>query len=137
LCLFRTGDKKDVIGGFMDSRSKSFLANFPQKPPVSALMNAREREIYTSLFRRSGFETGLCWYATARVNWEQEGWNWRDDGFDVRRPDWYRLNSSSPPAESEIRRLHTHIHTPALMITAGADYVLRPAMTGTRACDAA
>lgn len=129
--LFRTGDRKDAVGALPDAKATGFLDKFPSVIPDSPLLTAEERAIYTAVYRKSGFETGLCWYATSRLNWEQEGWHWKESEFDVRKQDeWRALQAKQPhPPEQQVRTLSPLIATPALMVTASNDRVLTPKMT--------
>ena len=76
------------------------LADLPAQPARSGMLTAADLETYADAFRRTGFRGGLNWYRNDRVNWE-----WGEEARDAR------------------------ITCPALMVTAGRDPVLTPALS--------
>ncbi|XP_078603074.1 bifunctional epoxide hydrolase 2-like isoform X1 [Branchiostoma floridae x Branchiostoma japonicum] len=76
------------------------LVGFPEDVPRSVMMKQEEIEYYVQQFRKSGFRGPLNWYRNIEANWR---WNNRTAGRKVLPP--------------------------ALMVTAGRDRVLTPAMS--------
>lgn len=127
--LFRSGAKGDSAGGaLMNAQSSGFLAHFPPGPiPLSPLISQAEIDVYLSLLRVSGFDSGLCWYATGHLNWSEDSTNVREDAFDVRRGDQW--NALPPSALARVEPVPPAIAQPALMVTAGHDVILKPSMS--------
>lgn len=127
--LFRSGNKGDTAGGaMMNAQSPSFLAHFPPGPiALSPLISQSEIDIYLAMMRVSGLDSGLCWYATGHLNWSEDATQVRDDAFDVRRGDQW--NALPPSSFAHVDPVPPAIAQPALMVTAGRDVVLKPAMS--------
>ncbi len=126
--MYRSGAKGDSGGmKLMQKGSEGFLAHAPAVIPRSPMVSQEELEIATSLLLYGGFDSGLCWYSSARINWEEEDFYVNHTSFDVRRTEWNKL--TPPPAREDITMLARRIEQPALMITAANDPVLAPAMS--------
>lgn len=94
--MMRSSSSEDRIGLDLKN-SVNFLENI--NPSRSKLLSQEELDYYTSEYQRSGFQGGLNWYKTRKLNWENEA------------------------------NLARKIDHNALMVTAGKDAVLTPAMT--------
>ncbi|XP_014118149.1 PREDICTED: bifunctional epoxide hydrolase 2, partial [Pseudopodoces humilis] len=79
---------------------RGLLVGFPKNPPGSRLLPPPELEYYIQQFRKSGFRGALNWYRNIRANWE-----------------W------------ALRARHRKPRLPALLVTAGKDPVLAPALS--------
>ena len=84
---------------FRIGKRGGLLAGLPEDPPPSAILTAEDLNYYVRSFKRTGFRGGLNWYRNIERNWK---WN----------------------AEMDDRK----IEQPALMVTAGKDSVLTPAL---------
>jgi pimeloyl-ACP methyl ester carboxylesterase len=147
------GNKDGSSGSDQTVLQPSFFERMGADPVRSVLLSEEELQLYVDMFGRvSHFRSGLCWYATSHHNWRQEHFAWIDPsddsadahsnnyapattlrGLDVRSPEWRAANAASlrsqPPGSEWARPLDARIHPPALMVTAGADAVLKPAMS--------
>jgi len=97
--IFRSSSREDHVGHFMRPGDKGFLQHFPKNYTRSKLFSDEEWREYAEDRRRRGFRESLVWYSTTRLNWEDEK--------DLPVVVWQR----------------------ALMVTAGKDAVLSPAIT--------
>ena len=76
------------------------LVGLPDDASRSIMLTAQDLAVFVDTFRRTGFRGGLNWYRNDRANWE-----WGGEAKDTR------------------------ITCPALMVTAGRDPVLTPALS--------
>ncbi|XP_064002682.1 bifunctional epoxide hydrolase 2 isoform X2 [Pogoniulus pusillus] len=76
------------------------LVGFPDSPPASQILHGPELQYYIQRFEKSGFSGPLNWYRNMRPNW-----HWALTAKDRK------------------------IMVPALMVTAGKDVVLHPALS--------
>jgi soluble epoxide hydrolase/lipid-phosphate phosphatase len=94
-------DRLDTLASTSSVRERGgMLAGLPESPERSLMLSADDLEVLASAFRRTGFRGGLNWYRNDRANWE-----WGEETKDTR------------------------ISCPALMVTAGKDPVLKPALS--------
>jgi len=87
------------VGKWMDKNSKGLLEGYPAIVPRSTLLSDVEFNQYVDAFSQSGFRGGLNFYKTSELNWIDE------------------------------ENLSQEIKHQALMVTAGKDIVLSPALT--------
>ena len=93
-------DEFDVLAGFDSVRERGgVLAGYPADAARSVMLTEEELNVFVETFRRTGFRGGLNWYRNSRASWE---WGEETKG--------------------------QTIDCPALMVTAGKDPVLSPAM---------
>ena len=102
--LMRSSDPADRLGALDGTSSVrergGLLAGLPARPARSRMLTAGDLQTYADAFRRTGFRGGLNWYRNDRANWE-----WGGEAREAR------------------------ITCPALMVTAGRDPVLTPALS--------
>jgi len=99
-CLFRSS-KERFPGSFMTKDSSGLLTSYPENPPKSNLLTDEEFQRYVEEYKRTGFLGGLHWYQTGEINWNDEV----KYGIGIK------------------------IDHPALMVTAGKDFILSPKLT--------
>jgi len=93
-------DGFDVLAGFGTVRERGgVFAGYPEDAPRSVMLSQEELDVFVETFSRTGFRGGLNWYRNSRASWE---WGEETKG--------------------------QTIDCPALMVTAGKDPVLTPAM---------
>ena len=102
--VFRSSDPADgfdVLAGFGTVRERGgVLAGYPADAPRSVMLTQEELDMFVDTFKRTGFRGGLNWYRNWRAAWE---WGEETKG--------------------------RTIDCPALMVTAGKDPVLTPALS--------
>ena len=101
--LFRgsdPADEFDLLAGFGTVRERGgVMVGYPSDAPLSTMLTPEELQVFVDEFSRTGFRGGLNWY---RVS--QESWEWGKTTKDRK------------------------VECPALMVTAGKDPVLTPAL---------
>ncbi|KAI8489369.1 Bifunctional epoxide hydrolase 2 [Branchiostoma belcheri] len=97
------------------------LVGFPDAIPLSQMMKQEEIDYYVQQFRKSGFRGPLNWYRNVEANWR---WNNKTAG---RKLNWYRNVEENWRWNNETAG--RKVLQPALMVTAGHDRVLLPAMS--------
>ena len=101
---FRSSDPADgfdVLAGFDSVRKRGgVFAGYPEDAPRSVMLKQEELDMFVEAFSRTGFRGALNWYRTSRATWE---WGEETKG--------------------------QKINHPALMVTAGKDPVLTPALS--------
>jgi soluble epoxide hydrolase/lipid-phosphate phosphatase len=94
-------DEFDVLAGFDTVRERGgVFEGYPSDAPRSVMLTQEELDTFVEAFSRTGFRGGLNWYRNQRTSWE-----WGQQAADHR------------------------IEAPALMVTAGKDPVLTPALS--------
>lgn len=101
----------------MKAGDKDFLARMPRNPPASKLLGQDEKA-YIDTFSRTGYFNCLHWYSTAKLNWQDET-ELVSAKCDLARAQSCALFLLQPQ----------RVVRPALMVTAGKDAVLMPAMS--------
>ncbi|MDA0351039.1 MAG: alpha/beta hydrolase [Chloroflexi bacterium] len=101
--IFRSSDPADefdVLAGFDTVRERGgILAGYPPDAPRSVMLTEEELNVFVESFQRTGFRGAFNWYRNSDASWE---WGEQTKG--------------------------RTIDCPALMVTAGKDPVLTPAM---------
>nr|XP_056709673.1 bifunctional epoxide hydrolase 2 [Euleptes europaea] len=103
--MIRSSKKEDKLPGVSLNVSKvrergGLLVGLPEDPPPSSLLPKPVLQYYIQQYQKSGFRGPLNWYRNMPANWR---WNASAQGRKIR--------------------------VPALMVTAGKDYVLHPKMS--------
>ena len=93
-------DEFDVLAGFDTVRERGgVFVGYPEHAPRSVMLTQEELDTFVEVYSRTGFRGGLNWYRNQRASWE-----WGQTLTDPK------------------------IECPALMVTAGKDPVLTPAL---------
>jgi soluble epoxide hydrolase / lipid-phosphate phosphatase len=94
-------DEFDVLAGFGTVRERGgVLAGYPADAPRSVMLTQEELDVFVEAFKKTGFRGALNWYRN-----QQAGWEWGEE------------------------TKGQGIGQPALMVTAGKDPVLTPALS--------
>ncbi|NXX38913.1 HYES hydrolase, partial [Tricholaema leucomelas] len=94
------GGLHTLVGNTVPVLAGGLLVGFPETPPASQILHGPELQYYIQRFEKSGFSGPLNWYRNMRPNW-----HWALSAKDRK------------------------IMVPALMVTAGKDMVLHPALS--------
>uniref|UniRef100_A0A8C0J1K8 Epoxide hydrolase 2 n=1 Tax=Chelonoidis abingdonii TaxID=106734 RepID=A0A8C0J1K8_CHEAB len=92
-----TSQRSDVLTLLPPLSAGGLLAGMPEDPPPSQILAGADLQYFIQQFKKSGFRRPLNWYRNMRANWQ-----WSLSAKDRK------------------------ILVPALMVTAGKDFVLHP-----------